>query len=174
MDEEVKVEAEITEENTSEDNASEAEIAEEVASENDGSASENDGSASENASEAPKRRAGGKHAFAIEVLAVVVIFYFALSGLSSKFVFKKFAPFKVEAEATVSSIDEVVFTGSAKEAKKLGDLADSKYSTTFVYEVNGQVYESELYSKAYPSFEVGDEVTLYVDATDLTSIVSVK
>lgn len=121
-----------------------------------------------------RKKRSSAYSYMIEVVAVLVVFYVALSGLGGKFRFKKFAPFKVEVTAYVESVDQVVFTGTRQDALEMRDLADSKYMTTFVYEVGGQVHESGLYSKSQPNFVIGQTVTLYVDATDLDSIVSVK
>ncbi len=125
------------------------------------------------------KSANGKHrsskqSWLVEIVAVAVLFYVTLSGLGGKFMLRKFAPFKVEANAVVSGIDEIAFVGSDEDAMKIGDLADSRYAIVFTYDVNGAIHTSELYCKEYPQYSVGDEVTIYVDATDLDSIISVK
>lgn len=139
--------------------------------------------AEEGAKEASEDASGGKGkrkkkndsaAYLLEVIAVVLLFYFALTGLSGKIRFKKFAPFKVETVAYVERVNQIEFAGTQEEALKLGDIADSKYEVVFVYDVGGQIHSSSFYSKAKPDYYVGQEVTLYVDATDLDSIISVK
>ena len=142
----------------------------------DCSASDDGGAEGDSATDGSgkSKRRSSKQSWLIEVVAVIVLFYVTLSGLSGKFMFRKFAPFKVEANAVVSSIDEIAFVGSYEDAMKIGDLADSKYAVVFTYAVNGGIHTSELYCKEYPKYSVGDEVTIYVDATDLDSIISVK
>lgn len=120
------------------------------------------------------RKSSNSKATMIEIVAVLLLFYVVLSGLGDKMKFRKFAPFKVEVTAYVESIDEVVFTGTVAQQKELGELGESKYMTTLVYEAGGQVHESPLYSKEYPSFYVGEEIEVYVDATDLDSVLSIK
>lgn len=120
-----------------------------------------------------KKRSSAK-ATMIEVMVMLLVFYVALSGLGNKMKFRKFAPFKIEVTAYVESIDEVVFVGTKAQQKEMGEVGEAKYMTTLVYEAGGQVHESPLYSKSYPSFSVGEEIVVYVDATDLDSVISLK
>lgn len=109
----------------------------------------------------------------LEVIGVVALIYLSLSSFGSKVNLSKFAPFKATGEGYIGTISEVVFVGTAADKLRVKN-SDAKYCTEVTYKINGSIYTSYLYSVKRPSYDEGDHVKVTVDATKLTSIISIE